>query len=175
MHYTIMDSPVGAILLARDEAVRVISIQSGKKTTKKPRVALPGWIRDANALRSEVEQMRAYFAGELHDFDMVLEPEGTPFQRRVWEALVKVPYGTTTTYGALAKSLDIPKAARAVGAANGANPIGIVVPCHRVVGSSGALTGYGGGLENKEFLLAHERRYGARDDDATPTQASLAL
>ncbi|MEM7253488.1 MAG: methylated-DNA--[protein]-cysteine S-methyltransferase [Pseudomonadota bacterium] len=158
VNYTIMTSPIGSILLAKDDAIRVISIQDGKKTTKKPRVALPGWARDDASLANEVGQLHAYFAGELTEFDMVLEPEGTAFQCEVWRRLLTIPFGVTTTYGAIANEMGRPNASRAVGAANGANPIGIVVPCHRVVGASGALTGYGGGLENKAFLLSHEQR-----------------
>ena len=110
-----------------------------------------------DALLTEAEaQLRAYFAGELRRFDLPLAPRGTEFQRRVWNAVAAIPYGTTTPYSALAASLGRPRAFRAVGAANGRNPLPIVVPCHRVIGASGALTGYGGGLEAKRALLALE-------------------
>jgi methylated-DNA-[protein]-cysteine S-methyltransferase len=102
-------------------------------------------------------QLEAYFAGERSDFDLPLAPAGTPFDRRVWEAVAAIPHGTTATYGELAAQLGAPGAARAVGAANGRNPIAIVIPCHRVVGARGALTGYAYGVERKAALLAHER------------------
>lgn len=108
-------------------------------------------------LREAERQLRAYFAGELRQFELPLEPEGTPFQQRVWMALVKIPYGETRSYMEIARSIGAPAAMRAVGAANGANPLPIVVPCHRVIGSSGKLVGYGGGLPLKRRLLALER------------------
>ncbi len=111
-------------------------------------------------------QLRAYFSGELTQFDLPLSPAGTQFQRRVWAGLLAIPYGETVTYGELARRLGSPAASRAVGLANGKNPIAIVVPCHRVVGSDGSLTGYGGGLDRKRFLLALE---GAASQEALPT------
>jgi methylated-DNA-[protein]-cysteine S-methyltransferase len=110
-------------------------------------------------LAETVRQLRAYFAGELREFDLPLAPAGTPFQLRVWRELRNIPYGQTISYGELARRVGSPKGSRAVGLANGANPISIVVPCHRVIGSSGKLTGYGGGLENKARLLALEREH----------------
>jgi methylated-DNA-[protein]-cysteine S-methyltransferase len=115
-----------------------------------------GASSDDPLLAEAEEQLRAYCAGELERFDLPLSPGGTAFQRRVWDALAAIPYGTVTTYVALAHAIGAPRAWRAVGAANGRNPLPIVVPCHRVVGVSGALTGYGGGLELKRALLAHE-------------------
>ena len=109
------------------------------------------WFRDCSA------QLRSYFAGELTAFALPLELHGTPFQSSVWTQLREISYGTTITYGQLAKNIANPKAVRAVGLANGKNPIGIIVPCHRVVGSDGSLTGYGGGLERKRWLLQHEQ------------------
>ncbi len=109
-------------------------------------------------LREAVRQLRAYFAGELERFDLTLAPEGTPFQLSVWNRLYEIPYGDTISYGELARRVGNPNASRAVGLANGSNPISIVVPCHRVIGSNGKLTGYGGGLPIKEKLLALERR-----------------
>jgi methylated-DNA-[protein]-cysteine S-methyltransferase len=110
-----------------------------------------------DALLAEAEeQLRAYFAGELRQFDLPITPVGTAFQRRMWDAVAAIPYGTTTTYSALAAGIGSPRASRAVGAANGRNPLPIVVPCHRVIGASGALTGYGGGLGVKLALLALE-------------------
>jgi methylated-DNA-[protein]-cysteine S-methyltransferase len=105
--------------------------------------------------------LNAYFAGELRDFDLPLDLQGTPFQLGVWRALRDIPYGVTISYGELARRIGTPKGSRAVGLANGANPIAIVVPCHRVIGSNGKLTGYGGGLGNKETLLALEGRQAA--------------
>jgi methylated-DNA-[protein]-cysteine S-methyltransferase len=119
-----------------------------------------GATSDDALLREADEQLSAYFAGELRRFDLPLSPRGTDFQRRVWDAVAAVPYGTTTTYSRLAAAIGSPSATRAVGAANGRNPLPIVVPCHRVIGASGALTGYGGGLDVKRALLALEARLG---------------
>jgi methylated-DNA-[protein]-cysteine S-methyltransferase len=102
-------------------------------------------------------QLTAYFAGSLTEFDLPLQMQGTVFQQRVWEALRTIPYGTTLSYGALAQQIGQPKASRAVGLANGRNPVSIIVPCHRVIGANGKLTGYGGGIERKQWLLNHER------------------
>src|SRR5438105_11955762 len=113
-------------------------------------------------LRSTREQMRAYFAGELVDFDLPLDAAGTPFQRRVWEALRGIPYGGTVSYAEIARRIGLPTASRAVGAANGRNPISVIVPCHRVIGADGTLVGYGGGLERKQWLLRHEKEVLAR-------------
>ncbi|MEO7795423.1 MAG: methylated-DNA--[protein]-cysteine S-methyltransferase, partial [Thermoanaerobaculia bacterium] len=104
-------------------------------------------------------ELEAYFAGELREFSLALAPEGTLFRQKVWRALLDIPYGATESYGALAQRIGLPQAARAVGLANGRNPISIVVPCHRVIGKNGALVGYGGGLERKQWLLAHEQRH----------------
>ena len=118
-----------------------------------------GWVRDDDRLADAAGQLREYLTGDRRRFDLPLsQTAGTPFQRRVWAALDAIPYGTTTTYGALAAALGAPAAVRAVGAANGRNPLSIVRPCHRVVGATGALTGYGGGLEAKRVLLALEAR-----------------
>jgi methylated-DNA-[protein]-cysteine S-methyltransferase len=114
----------------------------------------PDTARSADPLLAEAEaQLLAYLAGELQRFDLPLSPGGTEFQRRVWDAVAAVPYGTTTTYSALAAAIGRPSAWRAVGAANGRNPLPIVIPCHRVVGAAGSLTGYGGGLDRKRALL----------------------
>jgi methylated-DNA-[protein]-cysteine S-methyltransferase len=138
-----VDTPIGTLWLGRDERGLSSVAFDG------PAGADPGdpLLADAAA------QLDAYFAGELEGFDLPLSPGGTEFQRRVWSAVAAIPYGTTTTYSALAASLGQPSACRAVGAANGRNPLPIVVPCHRVVGSAGALTGYGGGLDRKRALL----------------------
>ena len=116
------------------------------------------WVVDRAPFGDAIEQLTAYFAGKLTAFDLALAPAGTPFQISVWRALQSIPYGETTTYGAIAKQIENPSAIRAVGAANGANPIPIVIPCHRVIGSNGKLTGFGGGLPTKELLLKLESR-----------------
>ena len=117
-------------------------------------------VRATPVLERTVRQLEEYFAGTRHAFDLPLAPEGTGFQQLVWRALLAIPYGGTCSYGAIARSIGRPAASRAVGAANGANPIAIIVPCHRVIGASGDLTGYGGGMVAKRWLLDHERRHG---------------
>ena len=113
----------------------------------------PAWEPDRGQLKNVVKQLTSYFAGKLRDFDVPLAPQGTPFQRSVWSELQRIPYGETTSYGAIAQRLGNPKAVRAVGLANGSNPISIIIPCHRVIGSNGSLVGYGGGLPIKQALL----------------------
>lgn len=153
--YTQIESPLGQLLLAGDDGgLRQIQFVNGKRPPQ-PDAA---WKEDAAPLREPIRQLRAYFAGELEDFDFLLAPEGTEFQLNVWRKLCDIPYGKTISYGELARRLGNPRAARAVGLANGSNPIPIVIPCHRVIGSNGKLTGYGGGLPIKEKLLALERR-----------------
>ncbi len=149
MLYTWMESPVGRLLLAADESGLRQILFRGEPAAH--------WRDDPQPLAEAVRQLRAYFAGELRDFDLPLAPEGTPFQLRVWRELRNIPYGQTISYGELARRVGSPNGSRAVGLANGANPISIVVPCHRVIGSNGKLTGYGGGLENKQRLLSLER------------------
>ena len=151
--FTTVSSPVGELLLAGSErGLLGLWMQKGavRRTPGK------GWVRDDAAFTEACAQLDEYFAGERREFDLELDPVGTPFQRRVWRALGEVPYGTTVTYGELAERLGRPRAARAVGAANGLNPISIVIPCHRVIGASGALTGYAGGIERKRTLLGLE-------------------
>lgn len=121
-------------------------------------------MRDQKAVAQVAKQVAEYCDGKRQHFDLKLAAKGTPFQHSVWKALVKIPFGTTTSYGALAAKLGRSGAARAVGLANGSNPIGLIVPCHRVIGSDGSLTGYGGGLPLKRALLAHEARVAKRDD-----------
>ena len=151
--YTYLASPIGPLLIAGDgTALSAIGFPAGKGRVA-PR---DGWRRDDGLFVEARAQLSAYFAGELRDFDLVLNPTGTPFQLAVWQALRAIPYGATLSYGAIAARVGRPSASRAVGAANGANPIPIVVPCHRVIGSSGALTGFGGGIDTKRWLLAHE-------------------
>jgi methylated-DNA-[protein]-cysteine S-methyltransferase len=149
-----MESPTGKLLLAADDAgLRFVLFTSGRDSAT-PR---PHWRQDPAPLRETVRQLRAYFAGELREFDLALAPEGPAFHLRVWRELCNIPYGETISYGQLAGRIGSPNASRAVGRANGANPISIVIPCHRVIGSNGKLTGYGGGLPNKELLLGLER------------------
>jgi methylated-DNA-[protein]-cysteine S-methyltransferase len=118
--------------------------------------AAEGWVRDRSAVRDAVEQLAEYGAGNLKEFDLPLRPEGTAFQTQVWRALTSIPYGTTTSYGAVAGKIGRRGSGRAVGSAVGSNPIAIVIPCHRVIGANGALTGFGGGLDNKVALLRRE-------------------
>jgi methylated-DNA-[protein]-cysteine S-methyltransferase len=144
---SIVGTPIGTLWLAGDDdGLRAISFDP-----------LPDAGRASSVLSAAAAQLEAYFAGELEEFDLPLAPEGTDFQRRVWDAVAAIPYGSTATYGEVAAAIGRPSACRAVGAANGRNPLPIVVPCHRVVGSAGALTGYGGGLERKRALLDLER------------------
>ncbi len=151
--YTFIDTPLGEILLAaQGERLTLLSFQCGDRS----RAPEPDWVRDAKPHRETIRQLRAYFAGRLDRFDLDLAPEGTRFQKSVWRALETIPYGVTTTYGELARRIRRPTASRAVGAANGANPLPIVLPCHRVIGSSGKLVGYGGGLDLKRHLLRLE-------------------
>jgi len=153
--YTQLASPVSPLLLVSDDAGlrQIIFVKNGNPTPVNPE-----WKESPAALREPVRQLCAYFAGELESFDLPLAPEGTPFQQKVWDELCKIPYGQTISYGELARRIGSPNACRAVGLANGSNPIPIVIPCHRVIGSNGKLTGYGGGLPIKEKLLALERR-----------------
>jgi methylated-DNA-[protein]-cysteine S-methyltransferase len=155
MQYSEMQSPVGPLLLAADDAgLRRIIFMNGRDRAHPD----PAWVLDPAAFAETMRQLNAYFAGELESFDLPLAPEGTPFQLKVWRQLCRIPYGETISYGELARRVGNPKASRAVGLANGSNPIPIIIPCHRVIGSNGKLTGYGGGLPIKEKLLALERR-----------------
>jgi methylated-DNA-[protein]-cysteine S-methyltransferase len=144
---TLHPSPVGDILLRADADGRLTDLYLRHDETA------PASGGPFDAVR---EQLDAYFAGELDAFDLDLEPRGTPFQQRVWAELTKIPYGGTISYSELARRLGDPKLVRAVGLANGRNPISIVIPCHRVIGADGSLVGYGGGLERKRWLLEHE-------------------
>jgi methylated-DNA-[protein]-cysteine S-methyltransferase len=146
------------LLLAGDEeGLELVAFAEGRHAPQPE----SDWRYHTQPLQKAVGQLTAYFAGNLRSFDLPLRPRGTPFQLAVWQALQDIPYGRTISYGELARRIGNPKASRAVGLANGSNPIAIVVPCHRVIGSNGKLTGYGGGLDNKEILLALERKYGA--------------
>jgi methylated-DNA-[protein]-cysteine S-methyltransferase len=149
-----MDSPVGVLTLAgRDGVLSHLRMDDQRHAPADQ----PDWEPDGAAYADAVEQLEAYFAGERTEFDLDLRLEGTPFQREVWSALREIPYGETWSYGQLADRIGKPGAARAVGLANGRNPIGIIVPCHRVIGADGSLTGYGGGLPRKQLLLQLER------------------
>jgi methylated-DNA-[protein]-cysteine S-methyltransferase len=153
--YAHLESPIGTLLLAGDSSgLRQIAFPHGGR----PAQPESEWINDSSHLRETIRQLQAYFKGELEDFDLLLAPEGTPFQQKVWSELGKIPYGETISYGELARRIGNPNASRAVGLANGSNPIPIIIPCHRVIGSNGKLTGYGGGLPIKEKLIALERR-----------------
>jgi methylated-DNA-[protein]-cysteine S-methyltransferase len=150
---TVMDSPIGPLTLtAVDGLLTGVHMSEQRHLRKLP----TGCERDDAGLGHVVEQLRAYFTGTLTDFDLPMEMHGTDFQRRVWAALCEIPYGETISYGELARWVGNPKASRAVGLANGRNPVAIVVPCHRVIGADGSLTGYGGGLDRKVWLLEHE-------------------
>ena len=155
LSYKYIESPIGTLLLAADsDGLQQILFS----TDGRPARPDPDWEENPSALDQVVRQLKAYFAGELENFDLSLSPKGTPFQQKVWSELQKIPYGKTISYGELARRIGNPKASRAVGLANGSNPISIVIPCHRVIGSNGKLTGYGGGLPIKEKLLALEKR-----------------
>jgi methylated-DNA-[protein]-cysteine S-methyltransferase len=155
MFYTRIESPVGELLLAADaQGLRQVSFESSKRAAS----VLPDWSEDEAPFAETIRQLQAYFRGELKAFDLPLAPEGTEFQLLVWNSLRKIPYGETISYGQLAQNIGNPKAVRAVGLANGCNPIPIIIPCHRVIGSDGSLTGFGGGLPNKKKLLALESR-----------------
>ncbi len=152
--YTWMESPVGRLLIAGgDEGLRYVLFKAGRASVNPE----PGWRQDGTSLAEVVRQLRSYFAGELRLFELPLAPRGTPFQQIVWRELLNIPYGQTISYGELARRIGRPAGSRAVGLANGANPISIVIPCHRVIASDGKLTGYGGGLKNKKWLLSLER------------------
>jgi methylated-DNA-[protein]-cysteine S-methyltransferase len=155
VRYTQIESPLGQLLLAADDAgLRYIRFGREKPALRPD----PAWHEERGLLQETVRQLTAYFAGQRESFDLPLAPQGTPFQLAVWKRLCDIPYGQTISYGELARRMGNPNASRAVGLANGANPIPIVIPCHRVIGSNGKLTGYGGGLPIKQKLLALERR-----------------
>lgn len=151
LKYTYVDTPIGAILIAGDGTSIFETYFAGAQPK-------PDWIRDDDAFAEATAQLRAYFAGDLKAFHLPLAPRGTEFQQSVWSALLEIPYGQTTTYSTIAEKIRRPAAVRAVGAANGANPIPIIIPCHRVIGTNGSLTGFGGGLDVKRQLLALEAR-----------------
>jgi len=155
MRYAKMDSPVGQLTIAGDDdGLHFVLFRTGKRAASPAEDWREG---GCDAVDEAIRQLQAYFSGSLTAFDLPLKPAGTPFQMGVWRELQQVPYGNIISYGELARRIGRPKASRAVGAANGANPIPIIIPCHRVIGSGGKLTGYGGGLEIKTALLRLER------------------
>jgi methylated-DNA-[protein]-cysteine S-methyltransferase len=156
VHYTTIDSPLGLILVTGDEGgLTSLYLSTGRHAVQTPN----GARRDDAALADVRTQLDEYFAGQRMEFDLRLNPHGTPFQLKVWQALRTIPYGVTASYGQQARLLGDPGSSRAVGLANGKNPISIVVPCHRVIGADGSLTGYGGGLAAKRWLLDHEAKH----------------
>lgn len=149
-YYRTMESPIGRLLLTASDAGLSGIFMQDHKGGPAPE---PDWINDPSRFTDAVSQLERYFAGELREFRLKLDLHGTPFQVSVWNALLDIPYGQTRSYADLARAIGNPAAVRAVGLANGRNPVSIVVPCHRVIGSNGSLTGYGGGLDRKRFLL----------------------
>jgi methylated-DNA-[protein]-cysteine S-methyltransferase len=153
MNYAYVDSPLGKVMIVGDEnGLRKISFMEGS-SAETPH---DDWTEKPRALAEARKQLREYFAGKRKESSLKLAPEGTAFQQRVWKELQRIPYGVTISYGELARRIRKPKASRAVGAANGQNPLPIVIPCHRVIGASGDLTGFGGGLHLKVGLLSLE-------------------
>lgn len=156
MYYCYCDTPIGELLLAGDEdALVMIGFPEGKMR----REPEPDWIYKEKPFAEAIRQLNEYFDGKRQEFDLPLRLSGTEFQLLVLEELRRIPYGETASYGAIAARIGRPKAVRAVGAANGRNPIPIIVPCHRVIGAGGDLTGFGGGLDTKEALLRHEAEH----------------
>ncbi|PJK00733.1 cysteine methyltransferase [Lysobacteraceae bacterium NML91-0213] len=154
IHYTHVDSPVGPLLVAASDAgLHAIAFPENRHPIRMGDDWTPG---DHPLIDEARRQLAAYFAGTRRVFDLPLAPHGTTFQRAVWQALADIPYGSTASYAQLAARVGRPAAARAVGAANGRNPLPIVLPCHRVIGAGGGLTGFGGGLPTKRYLLALE-------------------
>ncbi|MFJ1968548.1 methylated-DNA--[protein]-cysteine S-methyltransferase [Streptomyces sp. NPDC087903] len=152
--HAVIDSPYGPLTLVADEGA-LCGLYMTDQRHRPPEESFGD--RDDTPFGEATDQLKAYFAGELKEFTLELRLSGTPFQRSVWQQLLRIPYGETRSYGQLADALGNPAASRAVGLANGRNPVGIIVPCHRVVGAGGGLTGYGGGLERKQRLLDLER------------------
>jgi len=156
MYFSHFDSPVGPLLLAADESgLRQLAFPCEKTKQTPP----SDWQENGAFFGATTRQLTAYFAGQLRTFDLPLAPQGTPFQLQVWQTLPEIPYGQTLSYGDLAQKIGNPKASRAVGAANGQNPLPSLIPCHRVIGANGRLTGFAGGLETKKALLSLEQRH----------------
>jgi methylated-DNA-[protein]-cysteine S-methyltransferase len=153
--HSVVDSPVGPLTLVAVDGTLAALYMTEQRHAPGPETF---GVRDPGPFAAAARQLDEYFAGDRTKFDLALALAGTAFQQRVWQELQAIPYGETISYGQLADRLGQPTAFRAVGLANGKNPVGIIVPCHRVVGSDGSLTGYGGGIERKRYLLAHEQR-----------------
>lgn len=154
MYFCYLETPIGTLLLAGSESeLKLISFPEGSMH----REPEPGWTFSETPFREACRQLKEYFARKRTGFDLALAPDGTPFQLAVLDELTRIPYGKTASYGEVAQRIGRPKASRAVGAANGRNPLPIVIPCHRVVGSNGALTGFGGGITTKKTLLELEQ------------------
>lgn len=168
MDFAYVDTPVGRIFVTADAAGLRRLVFAGVAGAPCPE---PGWVEKPARFADLTQQLAAYFAGQLRTFRLEFAPEGTAFQREVWDAVRKIPYGQRATYADLARELGRPDSARAVGAANARNPLPIVIPCHRVVGSSGELTGYIGGLETKRKLLRLEQT-GKLDEGEVPHRAT---
>jgi methylated-DNA-[protein]-cysteine S-methyltransferase len=172
-HYSYMDSPIGPLMLT-SQGGGITGVYMDAQKYAPGREA--GWEEGGDGILAEARaELEAYFRGELTEFTLPLAPRGTPFQLAVWHALCSIPYGETTSYGELARRVGKASASRAVGGANGHNPIAIIVPCHRVIGANGTLTGYGGGLERKRALLALEAETLARRGITLGGQRTLAL
>jgi methylated-DNA-[protein]-cysteine S-methyltransferase len=168
--FTEVATPIGAMLLVKTNRGLSHAYLENLAPSKRD----PSWTRDASAFRAERQQLDEYFDGKRTKFDLALDPRGTPFQLRVWSALRDVAYGRTASYGEIARAVGRPRAFRAVGATNGKNPIAIIVPCHRIIGSSGALVGYAGGMNRKRWLLDHERRYFLRYTEMIGTPSCVS-
>ena len=153
MHYCYFDSPLGKLLLNGNQLLEGLHFPTGKTRIEPEK----DWVYNEDLFLEAINQLDAYFKGERTEFDLKLNIQGTHFQKKVWQQLLKIPYGETISYGELAKRIGNPKASRAVGMANGKNPISIIVPCHRVIGKDGSLTGFGGGIEVKKNLIEMEK------------------
>ena len=154
MYYCYFESPLGTLLLTGNDMLESLNFPIGKTRAEPAK----DWVYSKEKFMTTLSQLEAYFKGELTRFDLELNVQGTDFQKTVWQELVRIPYGETISYGELAKRIKNPNASRAVGMANGKNPISIIIPCHRVIGKDGSLTGFGGGLEVKKKLLDLEKR-----------------
>lgn len=163
IEYRTIDSPIGPLTLAGHDSV-LTTLRMVDQTYEPSRV---GWSPNPKAFDDAVQQLGAYFAGALTEFDIEFDLRGTEFQQRVWKALLTIPYGETRSYGKIAEHVGAPGSARAVGLANGHNPIAIIVPCHRVIGANGSLTGYGGGLDRKRTLLELEKQRASANANLT--------
>ncbi len=170
--FSYIDSPIGQLLVSGERTSDGFNV-TGLYIPGHDRRPGPGWLRADDEFTELRQQLSEYFAGDRRDFDLRAHAPGTPFQRLVWDELRRIDYGHTASYGEVALNIGAPTASRAVGGANGRNPISIIVPCHRVVGSNGLLTGYAGGLTAKQWLLEHERRHLSIDGGATDTPTQL--